>query len=245
MSTIRCFINESTKLLPGSKHLLSNQESHHLVNVLRAKPSDSLLLMNGHGDVANVHVCGKIGTQVEVQVKAITVCQRSRLVLCQAMLKSKAMDLVIRDATAIGVAKILPLISERIDVKFDKKSIENKLLHWKAIAIEACKQSGEAFIPEICNPIAFEDFLNTNKETSIVASLYNQEKKYITDYHSEICSAEILNLIVGPEGDFSRREYEMMMSSGMKFITLTKNVLRSETAALYLLSLADQIMARG
>jgi 16S rRNA (uracil1498-N3)-methyltransferase len=200
--------------------------------------------MNGNGEVANASICGKIGDKVELLAKTVTTCKRSKLILCQALLKNKAMDLIIRDAAALGVAKILPLITERSDVKFNARSSETKLLHWKAIAIEACKQSGEAFVPEISKPMSLEAFLEDNKNISLVASLYNANKKHLMDYHSEICSAPMLNLIVGPEGDFSRREYEMMLTNDIKFITLTQNILRSETAALYLLSLADQITPR-
>ncbi|MDR2735719.1 MAG: 16S rRNA (uracil(1498)-N(3))-methyltransferase [Puniceicoccales bacterium] len=246
MSTIRCFVGEQTKLAPGSRCLISKQESHHLLRVLRVRPSDSVRLMNGHGEIADATVCGKIGDLVELQIGAVSIYKRSRLVLCQALLKNKAMDLVIRDASALGVAKILPLVTERTEVKFDKKSATSKLLHWRAIAIESCKQSGEAFVPEILNPVAIESFLflNTFTEISIVGSLYSTDEKRITDYQTEICNAQTVNLIIGPEGDFSQREYEMMLTRGVKFIRLTQNILRSETAALCLLSLTDQIALR-
>jgi 16S rRNA (uracil1498-N3)-methyltransferase len=200
--------------------------------------------MNGHGEIANTSICGRIGGLVELLIKTVTTCKRSRLVLCIGLLKNKAMDLVIRDAAAIGVAKILPLLTERTEVKFDQKSAESKLLHWKAIAIEACKQSGEAFLPEILGPMGLETFLNGNKNISLVAGLYHHGEKYLIDYQSEIYDAHTLNLIVGPEGDFSPGEYEMLLARGTKVITLTQNILRSETAALYLLSLVDQMVVR-
>jgi 16S rRNA (uracil1498-N3)-methyltransferase len=149
------------------------------------------------------------------------------------------MDFLIREATAIGVGEIIPLATEHAAVKMDREAAVKKQLHWDNIAREACKQSGNPVLPAIGLPQKIEQ-INFSRPTFLAAL-----RRPTTDLfrHENLVKSGAINLIIGPEGDFSEREYRFFSEKNAHFIRLGPHILRSETAALYLLSAVDHIRA--
>lgn len=228
---------------------LAKDESFHLAKVLRARPGEPVEAFDGKGNVFS----GKIQSG---DAKALTIsiesrknipAPRCRLALAQAMPKGSLMDDVIRQATEIGAARIFPLASARSEVKLDAARAAHKLERWNAIAVEACKQCGNPFVPEIAPVITPAVFFESQKEARenalwITASLEEGTRSCaaITREYASNPPKEILWL-VGPEGDFTPEEYALARASGCIPARLGDNVLRAVTAAVYTLAAADQM----
>ena len=221
----------SQKISVGEIISLSDEESHHIFRVLRAQNNESILLLNGAGIAAEAHVL----PSQKIIVDKIISQKPLEIILYASLIKSKAMDFVIREATAIGVREIVSVYTKHSEVKIT--DTEHKIEHWRNIAREACKQSGNAYLPKIEAPqnltkIQFQ-------QPTFVAALHD-DAKTINHYYSEIQSHTV-GILIGPEGDFSDEEYAFLSQQGIHFITLGSHVLRSEIATLYLLSVVDQI----
>jgi 16S rRNA (uracil1498-N3)-methyltransferase len=220
-------------LAEGSVVHLSQEEAHHLFHVLRANGNEKVILLNGCGYYAEGHVLN-CKTQT-IAIDHVHFTQSSKITLCPALLKNKVMDFLIREATAIGVAKIIPLYTQNSEVKI--QNIPEKQIHWNHIARKACKQSGNPHLPTIETPQKLKD-LKCSMPT-FVAALRKDAKNIF--YHQSTIKNNPITLLVGPEGDFSEQEYQYLAQNNCYFIHLGKHVLRAETAALYLLSVVDHI----
>lgn len=228
---------------------LSKDESFHLAKVLRARAGEAVEAFDGKGNIFS----GKIlngdakALTISVESRKHVPAPRCRLALAQAMPKGSLMDDVIRQATEIGAAKIFPLASARSEVKLDAKRAEHKLERWRAIAVEACKQCGNAFVPEVFPVMTPEAFFKTQTPERgnglwITASLEDGTRS-CTEIARECAKnpPEEILWLVGPEGDFSPEEYALARESGCVPARLGDNVLRAVTAAIYTLAAGDQM----
>ena len=140
------------------------------------------------------------------------------------------------------MAKIVPLISDRTVVHLEDEESNKKQEKWKQVTIEAAKQSGQDWLPEISGPITpkqfFADF--DRSELSLIASLQNDArsfKKVLANFQEQHGRrAKSVLILVGPEGDFTPAETSWAKSAGCIPVSLGPIVLRTETAAIYSLS---------
>ena len=211
---------------------LSFTEAHHVFKVLRARENEPILLINGQGVVASAHV-NDIHQQTLI-IDAIKQQNPPEITLYPALIKHKALDFLIREATAIGVKKIVPLVTDHCEIKL--YDVDQKIEHWNLIAREACKQSGNAYLPIIESPVSLKkvQFL----PHTFVAAL-QEDAQPIRNFYSQIQNHDI-GIVIGPEGDFSATEYQFFREQNIKLVSLSRHILRAETAALYLLSIIDQ-----
>jgi 16S rRNA (uracil1498-N3)-methyltransferase len=217
---------------------LDPKEAHHLFRVLRAGDGEKVTILDGRGCYAKGHIIDR-KTQ-EIAIDELHFKCGNGITLYPALLKSGAMDLLIREVTAIGVGEIIPLVSEHAAVKMGNETAIKKQLHWNNIAREACKQSGNPVFPVIGLPKKIEqiDFARP----TFLAALRRPTTNLF--HHEKAVKSGAINLIIGPEGDFSEREYQLFSEKNVHFIRLGPHILRSETAALYLLSAVDLLGAR-
>jgi 16S rRNA (uracil1498-N3)-methyltransferase len=211
---------------------LSQEETHHLFHVLRASRNEKVIVLNGCGYSAEGHV---LDTK-EIAIDYVHFTSNTTITLCPALLKNKAMDFLIREATAIGVEKIIPLHTQNSEVKI--QNISEKQTHWNRIAREACKQSGNPYLPSIEIPQKLKAL--KYPMPTFVAAL-RKDAQNIFHHQSTIKNTPI-TILIGPEGDFSEQEYQYLAQNNCHFVHLGKHVLRAETAALYLLSVVDHIL---
>jgi len=225
---------------------LNKEESHHLISVNRARKGDPVIAFDGNGNEWEC-ICietGRNAAVLEVQTQRKTPRPPFSITLAQALPKGKSMDVIVRKATEIGTTHILPLQSERTQVHFKGDREEAKLEKWKTSAIEAAKQCGNPFLPQI-HPIQLVSELMTKTDTSydlkLIGSLYPEATtlKNILEQHRTEHQSSPKNVIwmIGPEGDFSPEEMQQALHAGFKPITMGPLVLRSETAATYALSI--------
>jgi 16S rRNA (uracil1498-N3)-methyltransferase len=258
---------------PGALALTS-AEAHHARDVLRLKRGDKLVVFNGRGREITVEIVDLVrhGTDSPGRAKdeirlrklheAETPPLRCRITLGQAIPKGKNMDLIVQKAVEIGAAEIAPILSDRTVVHVDLESAAQKQAKWQQVAIEAAKQCGQNWLPQVRAPRKLKDFFSDVdsvaavsdrrinaadaqraplQELRLIGSLQSDArhlKKILADYSSEHgqLPTSVL-MLVGPEGDFTPAELALARSHGCRPITLGPVVLRVETAAIYCLSI--------
>jgi 16S rRNA (uracil1498-N3)-methyltransferase len=248
--------------LPNLQMLaLTGGEAHHALHVLRLRVGDEVTVFDGRGHEARCSIA-----EIARDTVRLTTLQQStipplrcRITLAQAVPK-KTMDLIIQKAAELGVSAIVPLISERTVVRLDAEltSKHSRTDRWRDIALEACKQCGNNWLPEVHPPQKFSEFLGklAQKEHAydlkLIASLQSDAKPLKTILQSnapmlhesrrsptkaERADAPSFLILIGPEGDFTLAELDLARSAGCVPLSLGPLVLRAETAALYALSI--------
>ncbi|MDO4481687.1 MAG: RsmE family RNA methyltransferase [Bacillota bacterium] len=156
-----------------------------------------------------------------------------RITLYQGIPKQGKMELIIQKTVELGVDRIIPVFSERTVVQ-DKGNFSKKTERWQKIADEAVKQCRRGIIPSVEPAVSFSDLANEIKKNDINIFCYEDEKKtslkeILRDERIKECRT--LGLIIGPEGGFSEKEYDMITSAGALSASLGRTVLRVETAS--------------
>lgn len=238
---------------------LDEAESHHALNVLRLDVGEKVVVFNGEGTEATVQIAeGSTKRDVRLQVlhKAKSVPLPCRITLAQAVPKGKNMDLIVQKATELGAAGIAPLLSERTVAKLDDgENASAKQAKWQATVIEAAKQCGQNWLPSVALPRTPKDFFaglgRGAFDLMLIASLQSDSKhlrtlleEYAAGHPSGGKPASAL-ILVGPEGDFTPAEIGLAKSAGCRPITLGPIVLRTETAAIYCLSVLSYELQSG
>jgi 16S rRNA (uracil1498-N3)-methyltransferase len=226
---------------------LSERETHHALHVLRVKPNESVLALDGQGTelVCKVEMIGKHAVSFRVEQRKSIPPLPYQVTLVQALPKGKAIESIIQKATELGAYRVVPLLAERTVVQIDQDNIENRLQKWNWVAIDAIKQCGSAWIPRIESPRRLSEPLARRRgdELNLIASL-ESDAKHPREFFAEFFASKqrrprSITVWVGPEGDFTPAEHGAIRASGALPITLGPLVLRSDTAALYCLSILN------
>jgi 16S rRNA (uracil1498-N3)-methyltransferase len=218
---------------------LSAGESHHLVAVNRARKGETVIVFDGKGMewTATLVEADKRAARLVVQSARQAAPLPYSITLGQALPKAGGMDAIVRKATELGAARIVPLESERTQVRLEAERSEKKAGKWQAAALEAAKQCGNPWLPRIdpVQPVAAFMDSAAGFDLKLIASLQpdaRRLKAVLAAFRAAQGRAprDVLWL-VGPEGDFSPAELELAASSGFMPVTLGPLVLRCETAA--------------
>jgi 16S rRNA (uracil1498-N3)-methyltransferase len=225
--------------------VLTGAEAHHARNVLRLERSAKVVVFNGLGREITAEIVSSEGVQIRLRKLSATETPplRCRITLGQAIPKGKNMDLIVQKAVEIGAAEIAPLLSDRTVVRLDEESAASKQTKWQTVAIEAAKQCGQNWLPEVQPPKTLAQFFADHRrfDLQLIGSLQSDAmhlKKILAEYSREHGDrpASVL-MLVGPEGDFTPAELSLARSHGCRPITLGPVVLRVETASIYCLSI--------
>jgi 16S rRNA (uracil1498-N3)-methyltransferase len=217
---------------------LEGEEHHHLSRVLRVRPGEKVWLVDEQGSSfrAEVVEVEQRRTRLLLLDKEEPSASKIRLILAQALIRSKKMDLVIQKATELGVWAVVPVEASRSVLRLEGRE-GARLERWQKIAREAAKQSRRTDIPLIHGPQCYSEFLESREESA----------KFILGEAGGTLLRDILVdasldsagqgtpgvvLLVGPEGGWSREEERRAMEKGFTAVSLGKRILRSETAAL-------------
>jgi 16S rRNA (uracil1498-N3)-methyltransferase len=231
----------------GPLVILSPRESHHATKVLRIEKGERVVALDGAG--------AELSCQVEnVTHKEVTlrVYQRNsipplpyQITLLQAIPRGKNMEIIVQKAAELGAHRVVPLLADRSVPHLDDEKSETKVEKWNAIAIDAIKQCGSTWLPKIELPMKPGAFLASGEraELSLIATLQPDAKHpriYFQEFHHERKRTPRSILVwVGPEGDFTPAEINAIRGVGALPITLGELILRSETAAIYCLSVLN------
>ncbi len=246
MSDFRAFCTPASAA--PAEFVLTPEESHHLVVVNRARAGDTVVAFDGRG---REWICELASDKKSAALLRIRTALPSKtlpydITLAQALPKGPGMDAIVRKATEIGAARIVPLESERTQVHLDGDRSDKKVEKWHTAALEAAKQCGNPFVPEVTavqNATRFIAAAATPApayDLKLIASLHSGAKSLkpvLAAFRATHGHAPRKVLwLVGPEGDFSPAEMALATSHGFEPITLGPLVLRCETAAIYALS---------
>jgi 16S rRNA (uracil1498-N3)-methyltransferase len=223
---------------------LDDRESHHALDVLRLEVGEPVVVLNGAGAelACQVRETKRHTTTLEVLQRKQHPAPPCQVTLFQAVPKGKIMDVIIQKATELGAAQITPLLTEHCEVHLDSLQAQAKREKWQAIAVEAIKQCGSPWLPLVECPRPLAEVLSglTAIELALLASLQPEathpRPRFQSFTQSHQRPPRSVSVWVGPEGDFSPDELQSIAATGAQPISLGPLVLRSETAALYCLS---------
>ena len=222
-------------ILENNISLLSKEHTHYIVNVMRLKRGSNLNFFNKNGEwKSEIIFLNKDRVEVRFleKIKEANNLSKTELAIC--LVKKIPMDNILQKATELGISKIIPIISERTEVK------ELNLDRAKKIVIEATEQSNQLVPPNISDVIKLKDFLLTFDENSKI--LFADVNSIENLYTEDLKNVRSCCILIGPEGDFSTAERDLILQNrAVKPFTLSRNILRSDTAAISAISLVNFI----
>jgi 16S rRNA (uracil1498-N3)-methyltransferase len=219
---------------------LGTDEARHLRDVLRLKAGDEVYVFDGHGREFRSNVVSTSRDAAELHIDAEVEPAKPeshlRLNLCVALLKGEKFDLVVQKTTELGVRKVMPLITRYADIHLrDESDAAKRVGRWQRIALEAAKQSGRAFVPEISTPVPFESVTAEG-----LGVMFSERGGEALEMLIEQAPAHVTAL-VGSEGGWSDEEIESARARNFHVITLGGRILRAETAAITVTALLQHM----
>ena len=232
MNNIRLYHPE--KITENSSSLLSKEHSHYLVNVMRLKKGSKVNFFNKEGEWLSEIIFlerEKIEVKFLNKIKESSKLANVELAIC--LVKKNPMEIILQKATELGVRKIIPLVSERSEVKGLNFDRANK------IVIEATEQSNQLHPPEIDKITKLKNFIDQFENKTLLFADVNSDQKL---EHKNFKPAQASCILIGPEGDFSPVERELISKKANVIpFSLSKNILRTDTAVISAISLVNFI----
>jgi len=224
------YFYEPSLTIGVNQFTLSPETSKHCVHVLRMQEGANIDITNGVGDVFNATIqsAHKANSLVTIQRHQSIAASKQKITLGISLLKNAVrLEWLFEKATEMGIHQIVPLICERtIHERFKMDRMQN-------IIQSAMIQSQQAWLPSLSEPIALNAFMQQQKASvNLIAHCESSDKKNI----KEIVALEDVNLLIGPEGDFSSSEIATAISNNYTPIQLGPTRLRTETAGIFALS---------
>jgi len=233
MSNIRLFHPEN--IIENTTGLLSKEHTHYVANVMRLKRGSNLNFFNKDGEwLSEIIFLDRDRIEVKFLNKVKESSKLSNIELAICLVKKSPMEIILQKATELGVSKIIPIVSERTEVKEINFERANK------IVVEATEQSNQLIPPQISEVTKLKDFLkNLDSSSKLLFADVNSKDNLKSKVLEE---AKTLSVLIGPEGDFSPSERELILAnSHVVSFTISKNILRSDTAVISAISLINFI----
>ena len=233
MNNVRLYYSES--IVENSTSLVSKEHSHYIANVMRLKKGSNINFFNKEGEwLSKIIFIERDKVEVKFLNKIKEPLKTSNIELAICLVKKTPMEIILQKATELGVSKIVPIISDRTEVKDLNFDRANK------IVVEAIEQSNQLNPPEISQIIKLKDFIN---------DISNETKLFFADINSkqilsskDLVKEKKISVLIGPEGDFSPAERELILSKPETVsFSLSENILRADTAAISAISHVNYI----
>ncbi len=231
----RVYVN--APLRPGSMVELPPDTASHLAKVLRARSGDEVILFNGDGLEFNGAIEAVRGARVSASVGDSRRIDRESplsVTLVQSVPRGDRMDFIVQKATELGVARIVPVLSQRSVVRLDKAQAESKANHWRAVAVSACEQCGRNRLPVIDSARPLLNHLGEPAPGGGLKLVLEPESTRQPELLTQAAGAppSSAQIAIGPEGGFANDELEAFRVAGFAQLGLGPRILRTETAAI-------------
>lgn len=246
------FFIKNENLIGEKEVVIKGRDFSHLVYILRAKKGDLVEMSDNCSNRYETELLEirKSEAILKIMEKRRIYRQRPEIILLQCVLKKEAMELVIQKTTEIGITGIVPVFSSRVIVEVNMDKIKNKLVRWQTIAEQASKQSKRDYICSIMPAVNLKDIEPSKYDIFFIPS---EVKKDISEagisvldrYRSDFNKVDRIAYITGPEGGFEEYEINFLAAKGANLINFGRNILRSETASIYFLSVLDYLIKKG
>lgn len=235
------------RLESGERVEAGNAAAQYLSRALRMRRGDNLRVFNGRDGEYAAQIVEQSRSSVTLRLAERLVDPAAagsesplRLELAQSVSRGERMDLVVQKTTELGVSRITPVLTERGVVRLDAARSASRRAHWQRIAISATEQSGRLEPPAVEQPLPFDAWLDRiagNGATRSRWLLDTRSGAAIDD--ARAVAGDGLCLLVGPEGGFSDREYAAAAAAGFVSVSLGPRILRTETAGITAVALAQ------
>ena len=235
MRLSRFFIDAPLSL---GQHELPEAQAHYIGRVLRHAPGDAVQLFDGSGQeyLGELIEVGKKNVRVELREQFNGQAESALHVhLGQGLSRGERMDWAIQKATELGVTEITPIVSERCEVRLKDERADKRLAHWRQVAISACEQCGRSVLPTIHAPQTLAEW-----QAGVQAELKLVLHPVAAPLESH-AKPQTLAFLIGPEGGLTDAEVEQAKGAGFQAARLGPRVLRTETAPVVALSVAQQL----
>ena len=232
-STIRLYFPE--KIQSDLSSHLPMEQTHYVKDVMRLKIGDKLSIFNSLGEwVAVIESYEKNGAKIKIMEKVRDKDNEKNIWLAFSPIKQNPLNFVIQKGTELGVQRFIPILSERTVVR------EINTERIKKIIVEASEQSNRISVPEINKPESLKNFLSTfSKKGCLIFCDINSNQKNLKNILEKKINGPAC-ILIGPEGDFSENEKKTIIDLNQTYsISLAKNILKAETAALSAITIVN------
>ncbi len=228
MRNIRIYTD--APLSVSTRVILPKEASHHLLRVLRCRRGDEITLFNGKGGCFSGRIISNSSHVAEVEIMHFEQEASDSILtitLGLGISRSLHMDYAVQKSVELGVSTIVPLFTERSNVKLDRKRVQTRLEHWGKIIIHACEQSGRNTLPVLNAPQLLNEWLSGD---------HNRNKFQFTPEARQTLATingiddRGVSILVGPEGGLTDEEQSTAEKQGYVPIKLGPRTLRAETA---------------
>jgi 16S rRNA (uracil1498-N3)-methyltransferase len=227
------FIVESAILTEGEV-FLEGEFARQIARVLRLRPGERIVVLDGSGAEAEVELRVVTPTLVTGPIQAIRPSPaepRVAITLYQALLQREKMEVVLQKGTEVGISRFVPVVSQRSLIGRGDGVDERRLERWRRIVREAAEQSRRGRAPEVRGPVSLEEALAEAASVGpVVVAWENERERSLRAALRSIPSGAALSLFVGPEGGFVEDEIAFAERSGALTVSLGPRILRTETA---------------
>ena len=230
-------------LAPGREVELPVQAGEHIARVLRLDRGHPLRLFDGSGDeyAAELASLAKRSVTAKVLASATAEDRESplRITLAQGIARGEKMDWILQKATELGVARIVPIVTDRTEVKLDAERAERRVAHWEAVVASACEQCGRTRLPDVIEPMKLSDWAASLDDSAGL--------RLALDPHGDVSARDLpecerATLAVGPEGGLSEHDLVTLHEAGFRGLRLGPRILRTETAGLAALAVMQALL---
>ncbi len=240
----RIFLNQEQ--LQSNKVIISGDQARHLSLVLRVHAGEQVTVLDGQGYSYRCRILHAHKKEVTAEIidrSPYSAESPIAVTLAQGLPKGEKMSLIIQKSTELGVHRIIPLITERSQVRHTEK-----IERWRKIAISASQQSGRDKVPVIDDPVDFRGFLSArsaagdNGECQGLICAEEHKGKNMKQVLDTMHNMKNMVLVVGPEGGFTKEEVATAVEKGFTEVSLGPRILRTETAPIAALSIVQYEM---
>jgi len=239
-------LNQLNRSIPA----ITGSDAKHLNQVLRLKPGEIIELFDGNGYNYHARIIDQPSQRISSQRVPLQILDQYRsntdsplrLIVAQAILKNRKMDVLVRQLTELGAVQWIPFAAARSVVIPKTKRLENRIQRWKIISKEALKQCKRGMLMDIGPFISFQELLKLTEHCDLSIIFYeNSTNSIISDLFQSKIRPKHLMIIMGPEGGFTSSEIKQAQDKGVSIATLGPRILRAETAAIAACALVQYI----
>ncbi len=234
-----------------NKISITGEKVHYLTSVLRCRKGDDLIVFDGEGNCFKTSLIKSDRKEVIAEVIEKFPCNFESplgITLAQGLLKGEKMDIIIQKTTELGVKEIIPVISERSQIRETRR-----ITRWRKIAEEAARQSGRSVVPVVHEPVEFKNIFSIHASRFISHGCIFYEEggmklseafsSFIPHPEADLSEGPLrpssFIMLVGPEGGFTKEEVNLAEEKGLLVTSLGRRILRAETAAISAVTLVQ------
>jgi len=226
-------------VIQNNTAVITGSDVKHIAKVLRLEPGDIIEICTGEGQgrefTATIRNITNKDVTCEITGEKTGAAEPPlRVILYQGLPKGEKMEFVIQKSVELGVSRVVPVLCERTVVKLDDKKALKRQIRWQRVAAEAAKQSRRTVIPEVTEPVAFQQAVQQNNSEVLAVMPWEEEhvRGIRTVLKSKTGGHQSVAVFIGPEGGFSQKEADFAQARGVVPVSLGPRIMRTETAGI-------------